>query len=456
MAKQSNLIKLDEFNIQQLPELQNKKQEVAEKLNEFKYVEIVDNSTYEEAKKSRTGARTLRTSLQKEQKDVEKKIKDHILVPVKTAYEEIIDSVLPIENKQQEEVSRWEEIKEQERQEKARLEQERVDRIKKSIGSFREYWEDVISKLTFGEIEPTKDKYSVVVSEFDRNSLEEFEILFTDSVKYLDGVFASRVELLTKEEELRLERERLAEIQAEQNRINAIKSKIDSWEKNWMYVINTLEFKNISVAKTDFETQSALDCQEFQSEYATKRNQIQELLSAKVSQLEEQENQRIERENFLKEKAEFEQKQLKARTESRIKQLTDLGISEDVIFDELGSGKWRNNKNLAESLPDDVWEEHLEWVKNQIELRNKPKEETIKADGYYTSEETPQQFTTKDFDFNKEYQEAFESLLTQEVDFEETWDSIFNDIENWNELVIPYCDIVKKYLVDNYNVPTKK
>lgn len=44
----------------------------------------------------------------------------------------------------------------------------------------------------------------------------------------------------------------------------------------------------------------------------------------------------------------------------------------------------------------------------------------------------------------------------QEVEFEETWDSIFNDIENWNELVIPHCDIVKKYLEDIYNVPSKK
>lgn len=55
MAKQEqNLIKLDEFNIQQLPELQNKKQEVSAKLEQFKYVEIKDNTTYEEAKKSRT------------------------------------------------------------------------------------------------------------------------------------------------------------------------------------------------------------------------------------------------------------------------------------------------------------------------------------------------------------------------------------------------------------------
>lgn len=416
MAKQEqNLIKLDEFNIQQLPELQNKKQEVSEKLNEFKYVEIVDNSTYEEAKKSRTGVRTLRTTLQKEQKDVEKKIKDHILVPVKNAYDEIISSVLPIENKQQDEVSRWEEIKEQERQEKARLEQERVDGIKKSIGSFREYWEDVISKLTFGEIEPTKDKYSVVVSEFDRNSLEEFEILFTDSVKYLDGVFASRVELLTKEEELRLERERLAEIQAEQNRIISIKTKIDFWEKNWLYVINNLEFRNISVTQNEFETQTALDCQELQSEYAEKRNQIQELLSAKVSQLKEAEEQRIERENFLKEKAEFEEKM--RLEEQKKKEAEEL----------LAKSKANEKSEVVVEQTENYHEEAIIFKNGVTEV----------------SEEVAEVMNT----FNKVDEE-----IIHEVDFEETWDSIQEDYRSkWTDY-----DSLFKYLKDNYNVPTKK
>lgn len=387
MAKQEqNLIKLDEFNIQQLPELQNKKQEVSAKLEQFKYVEIKDNTTYEEAKKSRTGARTLRTDLQKEQKAVEKKIKDHILVPVKNAYDELIDSVLPIENKQQDEVSRWEDIKEKERQEKLLLEQQRVDGIKAKIKEFGDVWEQAFSLMKYENIKECIDTFQESVQVIDVKELEEFEILFTDKVSDLRAKLDSRILLLTTEEELRLERERLAEIQAEQNRVNTIKTKIDSWEKNWLYVINNLEFRNISVTQNEFETQTALDCQELQSEYAEKRNQIQELLSAKVSQLKEAEEQRIERENFLKEKAEFETKQIKLRTESRIKELTDLGIEEDVIFDELGKGQWANNKNLAETSSDEIWIQHLEWVKAQIKLRDK-KEEPIKADEYYTSEE---------------------------------------------------------------------
>lgn len=87
------------------------------------------------------------------------------------------------------------------------------------------------------------------------------------------------------------------------------KTKIDFWEKNWLYVINNLEFRNISVTQNEFEKHRLLQIvKNLQSEYAEKRNQIQELLSAKASQLKEVEEQRIDRENFLKEKAEFEEK----------------------------------------------------------------------------------------------------------------------------------------------------
>jgi hypothetical protein len=417
MAKQEqNLIKLDEFNIQQLPELQNKKQEVSAKLEQFKYVEIKDNATYEEAKKSRTGARTLRTDLQKEQKAVEKKIKDHVLVPVKTAYDELIDTVLPIENKQQDEVSRWEEIKEQERQEKLLLEIKRVESIKAKINAYKTKWEDLISQLFFSEIDNLKAKLFEENEAFDRKSLEEFEILFDDVLISLGSSLYSKIDLLTKEEELRLEREGLAQIQAEQNRVNAIKTKIDSWEKNWLYVINNLEFRNISVTHNEFETQIALDCQELQSEYAEKRNQIQELLSAKVSQLKEAEDQRIERENFLKEKAEFEAKQVEAKFQERKKFLIDEDYWRIYLLAECGESEWTAENNLK-NFSDSEFEDFKLAILKSKELVSVigeeiiKEEEPIKVDENSTSEEIPQQFTTEDFDFNKGVAESIEKVI---------------------------------------------
>ena len=451
MAKQEqNLIKLDEFNIQQLPELQNKKKEVSAKISTFKYVEIKDNSSYEEAKKVRTGVRTIRTDLQKEQKSVDKKIKDFILGPVKEAYEEIINAVIDVENIQQEEVTRWEDIKEKERQEKLLLEQQRFEGIKAKIKEFGDVWEQAFSLMKYENIKECIDTFQESVEVVDVKELEEFEILFTDKVDDLRFKLDSRITLLTNQNELKLERERLAEIQAEQNRVNAIKTKIDSWEKNWLYVINNLEFRNSSVTQNEFETQTALDCQELQSEYAEKRNHIQELLSAKVLQLKEVEEQRIERENFLKEKAEFETKQIKLRTESRIKELTDLGIEEDVIFDELGTGQWANNKNLAETSIDEMWIQHLEWVKSQIKLRDK-KEEPIKVD-----EEFPYSIMESEPLVSKSTTVIGNRLI--QGDFQEqTWADILEKFSNSEDCrFINDAEEFCNWLSENYNVPIKK
>ncbi len=477
MAKQEqNLIKLDEFNIQQLPELQNKKQEVSAKLEQFKYVEIKDNTTYEEAKKSRTGARTLRTDLQKEQKAVEKKIKDNVLVPVKNAYDELIDSVLPIENKQQDEVSRWEDIKEQERLEKALLEIKRVEGIKAKIKEFGDVWEQAFSLMKYENIKECIDTFQESVEVIDVKELEEFEILFTDKVDDLRFKLDSRITLLTTEEELRLERERLAQIQAEHNRVNAIKTKIDSWEKNWLYVINNLEFRNISVTQNEFETQTALDCQELQSEYAEKRNQIQELLSAKVSQLKEAEEQRIERENFLKEKAEFEEKmrleeQKKKEAEANAQPKKELTEEEKKYFSsraeepikadgystsEETQEEFEKNNNLEKGIP---W---YETTSKEVEEKfNKLAEEKLPKEIDFV-EHLLEQEDTPIIDsrvFSDQSKTIFQDL-SKKVVLEETWESIkelfIKDSDHKNNISDIDAYFVFEWLSENYNVPTKK
>ena len=73
------VIDFTQFSVAQLPELKGKKEEIASIIEANPIVEIVDNATYESAKKSRTAVKTLRTGLEKEQKDVKKKIKEHVL-----------------------------------------------------------------------------------------------------------------------------------------------------------------------------------------------------------------------------------------------------------------------------------------------------------------------------------------------------------------------------------------
>lgn len=211
--KELAVINLDQFSIQQLPELQNKKEEVAEKLSAFKYVEITDNTSYEEAKKVRTGVRTLRTDLQKEQKAVDKKIKDFVLGPVKDAYEGIINEVLPVENKQQEEVTRWEDIKEQERLEKQRIEQERIGNIKNYISEFEQKAYEIIESSTIENVNENKNILDELVNtKFD---FQEFLVAFEQAKVRVQYRFDVKCGEIQEKENQRLENERLAKEKAE-------------------------------------------------------------------------------------------------------------------------------------------------------------------------------------------------------------------------------------------------
>ena len=211
--KELAVINLDQFSIQQLPELQNKKEEVAEKLSTFKYVEVTDNTSYEEAKKIRTGVRTLRTDLQKEQKAVDKKIKDFVLGPVKDAYEGIISAVIDVENIQQEEVTRWEDIKEQERLEKQRIEQERINKIKNHIEEFERKAYEIIDSSTIENVNENKSVLDEMVNaEFD---FQEFLVAFEQARVRVQYRFDVKCGEIQEKENQRLENERLAKEKAE-------------------------------------------------------------------------------------------------------------------------------------------------------------------------------------------------------------------------------------------------
>jgi len=127
------VIDFTKFDIQQLPELHGKKEEIKKVIKANPVVKITDNASYELAKKSRTAVKTLRTSLEKEKKEVNDRIKKSVLEVVANEYDSLITGVRNDENARQEEVTAWEEIKENERLEKLRLEQERVDNIKNKL-----------------------------------------------------------------------------------------------------------------------------------------------------------------------------------------------------------------------------------------------------------------------------------------------------------------------------------
>lgn len=313
-TKKTQLIELDKFNINQLPELQNKKEEVAAKLKEFEYIEITDNTSYEKAKKSRTGVRTIRTDLQKEQKNVDKKIKDFILNPVKEAYNSLIETVTPIEDKQQSEVTRWEDIKEEERKEKERIEEARKQKHRDNIDLFFNHNKKLIDELTFDKL-PHELIYKIEDQEFTMESFEEFDDVFESKIDFLKIQLAEKANSLQEKENIRLENQRIKKEREESERKEKIKNSIDYYYNNWQDLFSKMKFEEIDFINKKFNSEKALDCQEFQEDYAQKRANLVRMLEAKSIFLTQAEEQRLAQEKLDKEKAEIEEAKKKLESE---------------------------------------------------------------------------------------------------------------------------------------------
>ena len=371
------VIDLDKFDINQLPELQNKKAEVAKRLKDFKYVAILDNATYEEGKKSRTGIRSIRTELQTEQKSVNKKIKDFILEPVKNAYTELIEEVVPVENKQQEEVSRWEAIKETERLAKLRAEEERVTKIREEILNFENQCNAIVRNSNTENVKANKEQLRLM---FNSNfNFMEFQQLFEMAKHRVQSSFDLKCGDIQEKENQRLENERIKAEQLDQKRIFDIKEKFSNWRTNWLTKLSTLTFEESKTVQKEFSEELALDCQEFQESYSIARAEIQALIERTIVHLEITHKQtmqneviaeenRMKMEAFQKEKAEFEAKQNKeeeskkqlsefeAKTNNRIIEL----VSYDLKFDFVSTytdGKFFIDILDIKTYSDEKWNE---------------------------------------------------------------------------------------------------
>lgn len=460
------LIKLEDFNVSQLPELQNKKADILAIIEANPIVDIVDNATYDIMKKSRTAVKTLRTGLENEKKEVVAKIKDKVLNTVINAYDVEISAVKDEEKLRQDKVTVWEDAVEAKKEAARMAEEKRVSDIKKSITDFGNLWKDTISLMDFESISKTEISFTDSLENTDRTIFSEFALLFDKEVSLLKEILANKVKSLTEAEENRLEKERLDKLSADLGRINAIRSSIGIWHSLWVSEINKLTFENIEATLSKFELEPALKCQELQKEFGDKRAELQELLDDKISKLKTEESNRLEREQFLREKAEFE---LKKRTNERIKQLTDLGISDEVIEKGMGGNdRWATLKNSAETEDDSIWEETLLWVTTMIESRNKKSEPSPAAlHGIEKEEECLATITTlspnksgtgfvpiitdaidaEDISHNPNYAALLEPIGedVQDVDFEET-----EEVDSKPVFVDDFYSIYQKYIQETF------
>lgn len=208
--KELAIFDVKKFSIAQLPELQGKKEEIASIIAENPIVEIIDNETYEQAKKSRTAVRSLRTATENEQKDVKRNVKTLILDAIDTEYTLIVSDIKSEENKRQDIVTAWEAKKEAEKAEKVRLEQLRIDNINNLMNDYVTEWKTAFNLMVFDTVEQVGASFLESYTNYDLTVFEEFESLFPAKIEELTEYLKTKTISIYEAENARVEKIRLA------------------------------------------------------------------------------------------------------------------------------------------------------------------------------------------------------------------------------------------------------
>ncbi|MHC0442348.1 hypothetical protein [Flavobacterium sp. 3-210] len=192
-----------------LPELQGWKEKQEAVVKENPFIIITDNKTYEEAKKRRTTYVTARTTVEKQDTLIASKLKI-VRDEVKIETKKLVDITLPHEEKQQNEVKRYEAIKEAERVAKEKADKERKDAIQNNIEIIYQTVKSRIDNLTFETIEALETDLEERFYKADTTVFEEFDLQFASKVQLVKQQLKEKISILTERENQRVAAEKLA------------------------------------------------------------------------------------------------------------------------------------------------------------------------------------------------------------------------------------------------------
>lgn len=209
-----NQFNLETIEVSMLPELQGWKERQETIVAENPFVAITDNKTYEEAKKARTNLVSARNVVEKQDKLIASKLKD-VRTKAGNFSLEIVNISLPHEEKQQEEVRRYEAVKEAERVAKEKAEKERKDAIESKIEKFYQDSKIMIENMNFESIEVFKTNFQSNLEKTDVAQFEEFELQFASKVQFLKQQLQDKIQALTDKENQRIEAEKLTKEKAD-------------------------------------------------------------------------------------------------------------------------------------------------------------------------------------------------------------------------------------------------
>jgi hypothetical protein len=413
MAKkqETEIMDLSKFRSEYLPELQGKKEAIAEVIKANPIKEVEDIASYEEMKKSRTAVKTLRTGLERESKEVITKLKVIVIDSVKKEYDFLIENVKSAENQRQAKVDVWEEKKEQERKEKLRLEQERIDNIKREINDYVASWKDAFNLMTFAKIEEVASNFHESYTEFDATFFQEFESLFPLKVEELSLYLKEKISVLQEQEKIRIDGLVIEEKNAEQYFIQ-------EWQRTWSANIDLLSVSDIADVKSVFAKSKLVNLRHYVSAYEEIYNSAEKRLHSQIEFVSKAEEQRIAHEKFTKEQAEIA----------------------------------KNNQIAQEKFE----KEKKEFEEKQAEAKRK-EEAKLEEEAIDLNVIDNQNYHEEDVDVKGIIVTSpiiFDVLVE---DIEETWNSIYDEFEKHN-VQDEYDDTIVfvSWLEKNYNVPTKK
>lgn len=345
------VLKLDDLKATNLPELQGFKEVQEALVKQYPFIEITGNASYETAKKHRTTLLKGRTSLEAQDKLIASKL-SNFRKDVKTIIDELVSITLPHETKQQEEVKRFEEIKENERLEREKKEKERIDLIKQTISELETEGLTIIQKSNIDNVNENKSLLDKLVNiDFD---FEEFDILFDQVKQRLQSQFDTKCGDIQEKENQRIANEKLLKEKAESDaKLKAIekqqakeKKERDQKELDEKSIIFQVRKNRIAEIGGVFNEENNLfynqsndfvynakivfdaDALEFENLLTDAKNSIQEAKNkAEKVKKDKEDADKLEKEN--KAKADKENK-------ARIKRLAqDKAIYKQILIDKL-------------------------------------------------------------------------------------------------------------------------
>lgn len=373
--KENQIVTLSSINIREFVEFKKHKEKQLKLVEDNPFIEIVDNKTFELAKKSRTAYVKSRTAYEEHEKLIASEIKN-FRNEVKDCFTELKEIALPSEEKQQKEVRRYEAEKQAEKEAKEKAEAERVEKIKNTINSIVDQIKTKISSLKFIDLEAFESIDFQNFLNTDVEQFEEFELEFASKIKDVQILFDSKKQSLIELENQRLENERIAKENAE-----------------------------LEEEKRKFREEQ----QKAKEEADKKAKEEAEKFEAQQKKIKEQQE-------------EIEQKQNELTVKERTRQLTDLGLKINeqnrliIGFDfKLGF--------------DDLIVKKHDWDKLIFDIKSK-KEDLKKASRIKQLRDLG-----LNFDFNTTYKNSFFFIDVLDIITytDEKWNDLISKIESKNK-----------------------